>query len=142
MKRVYVNEDWCLGCHLCEVYCAFTATGEKDMARALKNRKITPRIKVEEAESVCFAVSCRHCEDPLCVKSCISGALRLQNGVITINRDKCVNCFTCILTCPYGAVCPTEEGVVQKCELCLQTAQGLPACISGCPNGAIVFEER
>jgi carbon-monoxide dehydrogenase iron sulfur subunit len=142
MKRIYVNEDWCLGCHLCEYYCAFAATGEKDMARALMNVKIHPRIKVEEKDSISFAVSCRHCEEPLCVKACISGALSIDNGVISIDRDKCVNCFTCVLSCPYGAVCPSDDGTVQKCELCIRTSSGLPACVNGCPNAAIVFEER
>ena len=32
MKRVYVNEEWCLGCHLCEYNCAFANSGERDMA--------------------------------------------------------------------------------------------------------------
>ena len=27
MKRVYVNEEWCLGCHLCEYNCAFANSG-------------------------------------------------------------------------------------------------------------------
>jgi carbon-monoxide dehydrogenase iron sulfur subunit len=31
---------------------------------------------------------------------------------------------------------------VQKCELCVKTNEGTPACVRGCPNGAIVFEER
>jgi carbon-monoxide dehydrogenase iron sulfur subunit len=31
---------------------------------------------------------------------------------------------------------------VQKCELCVKTREGTPACVKGCPNGAIVFEER
>ena len=39
MKRVYVNEDWCLGCHLCEYNCAFANSGEKDMALALKGNQ-------------------------------------------------------------------------------------------------------
>ena len=32
MKRVYVNEEWCLGCHLCEYNCAFanSETGHED----------------------------------------------------------------------------------------------------------------
>ena len=70
MKRVYVNEEWCLGCHLCEYYCAFAETGKPNMALALKHQTIRPRIHVEEENGVHFAVSCRHCEDPLCVKSC------------------------------------------------------------------------
>ena len=142
MKRVYVNEKWCLGCHLCEYYCAFAGTNAKDMARALKDIKINPRIRIEEKDGVSFAVSCRHCCEPLCVKGCITGALTRKDGVITIDKDRCISCFTCILCCPYGAVSPSENGAVQKCELCVKSNSGTPACVKGCPNGAIVFEER
>ena len=47
MKRVYVNEAWCLGCHLCEYNCAFANSGMKDMVKALKDRPVLPRIRVE-----------------------------------------------------------------------------------------------
>lgn len=140
MKRVYVNEDWCLGCHLCEYNCAFANSGLKDMTK-LKDLQINPNIRVEENGGVCFAVSCRHCENPLCVQNCISGALQRKNGVITIDRDKCVGCFTCVLSCPYGAISPSEGGAMQKCELCTENG-GTPRCVEGCPNAAIVFEER
>jgi carbon-monoxide dehydrogenase iron sulfur subunit len=142
LKRVYVNEDWCLGCHLCEYNCAFANAGGTDMARALKGVKIHPHIHVEEGSNVCFAVSCRHCAMPLCVKGCITGALTQSDGVITIDRDKCISCFTCVVSCPYGCVSPSEGGAVTKCELCLKTTQGTPRCVSGCPNAAIVYEER
>ncbi len=142
MKRVYVNEEWCLGCHLCEYNCAFANSGLSDMALALKGRPIYPRIRVEEGEKISYAVSCRHCEDPICVKSCIAGALSKEDGVIRIDSDRCVGCFTCVLVCPYGALAPGETGVMQKCELCLQNASGEPACVKGCPNNAIVYEER
>ncbi|MCI5923320.1 MAG: 4Fe-4S dicluster domain-containing protein [Oscillospiraceae bacterium] len=143
MKRVYVNEKWCLGCHLCEYNCAFANSREDDMVKALKGVTIHPRIQVEEHDGVCFAVSCRHCEEPLCVKGCITGALSVNSGMITIDRDKCVGCFTCVLSCPYGAIMPDETGhAVQKCELCTKNACGEPACVKGCPNRAIVFEER
>lgn len=142
MKRVYVNEEWCLGCHLCEYNCAFANSGQKDMVKALKGVKIHPRIQIEEMKGVSFAVSCRHCEEPLCVKACITGAMHLENGVIAIHKDRCVNCYTCILSCPYGAIMPSEEGVVQKCELCTKNEHGTPACVEGCPNNAIVYEER
>ena len=90
MKRIYVNEKWCLGCHLCEYYCAYANSGEKDMVHALKGVAIRPRIQIEENNGISFAVSCRHCKEPLCVKSCITGALSVEDGVITVNRDKCV----------------------------------------------------
>lgn len=142
MKRVYVNEKWCLGCHLCEYYCAFANSGGTDMVKALKGQKLQPRLRIEEKGGISFAVSCRHCKDPLCVKCCISGALTKVDGVIQINSDKCVGCFTCVMVCPYGAVMPSESGAVKKCELCTRNAAGQPACVAGCPNKAIVFEER
>ncbi len=142
MKRVYVNEEWCLGCHLCEYNCAFANTGEPNMALALKNLNLNPRIHIEEGNGISYAVSCRHCKDPICVKSCITGALTREDGVIKINSDKCIQCYTCVLVCPYGAISQSDSGAMQKCELCTKNADGSPACVSGCPNGAIVFEER
>lgn len=94
MKRIYVNEEWCLGCHLCEYNCAFANTASagkskaNEMAKALKGKKIYPKIQVEENDGIYFAVSCRHCTEPLCVKSCISGALTLNDGLIELDQDK------------------------------------------------------
>ena len=99
MKRVYVNEKWCLGCHLCEYNCAFANSGEKNMAEALKGKPIFPRIHIEGDEKISYAVSCRHCRDPICVKSCIAGAISSVDGVVIIDRNKCVGCHTCILGC-------------------------------------------
>ena len=112
------------------------------MVKALKDKEIFPRIRVEGDDKITYAVSCRHCEEPLCVKSCISGALSSADSVIRVDRDKCVGCYTCVLVCPYGCILPTQEGPVQKCELCLETSAGSPACVRGCPNRAIVYEER
>ena len=84
-----------------------------DMFNALKGKPIFPRIHIEGDDKITYAVSCRHCSDPICVKSCIAGALS-----------------------------PSESGVMQKCELCLENSCGEPACVKGCPNRAIVYEER
>lgn len=144
MKRVYVNEKWCLGCHLCEYHCAHANSGIKDMVQALKDKVIHPRIRVEgSSDSISFAVSCRHCKEPLCVKGCITGALSVKDGVISVDSNKCVGCFTCILSCPYGCIAPDESGhAVSKCELCTNNSAGSPACVQGCPNQAIVYEDR
>ena len=142
MKKVYVNEQWCLGCHLCEYYCAFANSGKSSMIKALKDRHIVPRIRIEERNNISFAVSCRHCTDPLCVKSCISGALSVVGGAVMIDSQKCVGCCSCIMSCPYGALSRSEAGVIQKCELCKKNEFGMPLCVQGCPNKAIVYEER
>ena len=41
-----------------------------------------------------------------------------------------------------AALAAGEEGPVQKCELCLNNSCGQPACVAGCPNRAIIYEER
>mgnify|MGYP003516536655 FL=1 len=142
MKRVYVNEQWCLGCHLCEYNCAFANSGQTNIVKALKGKSIFPRIHVEGEDKITFAVSCRHCVDPIGVKRCISGALSKKVGTVCMDRTKCVGCLTCILVCPYGAMSQDANGAVQKCELCMGNTCGEPACVKGCPNKAIVYEER
>lgn len=139
MKNIKVNEKWCLGCHLCEYYCAYANSGKDDMAK-LKALIINPRIRVEGDNKISFAVACRHCEEPLCVKSCITGALSKEDGVVHINSEKCVGCCTCVLVCPYGAIMPSENGVMQKCEHCQNNEFGEPMCVKHCPNKAIIFE--
>lgn len=147
MKKVYINEQNCLACHLCEYYCAFANAHLDDMAK-LKGKTIHPRIRVEEvgagADKICFAVNCRHCSDPICVKSCIAGALsKGEDDVVVIDQTKCVGCYSCVMACPFGALSPAEDGsVMQKCQLCVQNAGGKPACVDGCPNRAIVYEDR
>lgn len=137
-----MNEEWCLGCHLCEYFCAFVNSGEKYMPKAFAlNRQNVPNITVEEGDRINFAVNCRQCDEPLCKKGCITGAISVKDGVVTIDTEKCVGCFTCILSCPYGAVVPNKEGkAAKKCELCISNG-GIPACVTNCPNRAIVLEE-
>ena len=146
MKRVYVNEDRCLGCHLCEFYCAYANSDADDIVKAFKlNKAATPRIQVEEGGDVNFAVSCRHCKDPQCVNNCITGALSVHNGVIEIDGSRCVGCYTCVLSCPYGCIVIDEKNggkTITKCELCTRNSHGEPMCVKNCINSAIVFEER
>lgn len=155
MKRVYVNEDVCLGCHLCEYECAFANLSKKDNTGKINNmvkafnssKKPIPRIRVEEkilddkGNRINFAVSCRHCETPLCVKGCITGALSVIDDVIKIDHERCVGCRTCIIMCPYGCLVLNNDKTMLKCELCTENDSN-PSCVQACPNRAIVYEER
>lgn len=145
MKRVYVNEDWCLACHLCEYYCAAANSGAPNMIKAFNSKKKpVPGIQVEEGGEVNFAVQCRHCNEKHCLKGCIAGAISVSpEGVVSSDPEKCVGCLTCVLSCPYGCIVIDEDDhVIRKCDLCTHDHNGEPACVQGCPNRAIVFEER
>ena len=132
------------GAVLCEYNCAFANSGCADMVKALKDRPIYPRIRVEGDDRITYAVSV-----PPLRRTAVHQKLHLRRAAPATHpaqsasiTSKCVGCLTCVLVCPYGAVAPDGNGVVQKCELCLTNASGTPACVAGCPNGAIVYEER
>jgi carbon-monoxide dehydrogenase iron sulfur subunit len=142
MKRIYINEPVCMGCRLCEVYCQMEHSRWKDLVKAYKRegRSLLPSLLVEERRPVCFAVQCRHCADPVCVYACLTGALRRDSdrGVVTVDAEKCIGCWTCILACPFGAIRQdARQGRIVKCDLC--AGRDMPACVANCPNEALVY---
>ena len=144
MKRIYINEAACIGCHLCEVYCQLKHSPSKDLVKAFKREIPRPLacLGVEEKKPVFFAVPCRHCTEPTCVYACLTGALQKdpENGIVTLDAERCSGCWTCILACPFGAIRQdTYRGKSAKCDLCL--GQSIPACVAICPNEALVYAE-
>jgi len=144
MKKVYANPKHCVNCHLCKVYCIAAHSKSKDVLKAYKkeNLKDTARIIVEETKTISCGLQCRHCDEPKCVASCISGAMRkdLNTGIVFCDPSRCVGCLTCVVACDYGAVQPGPDGKALKCDLCKDL--GEPACVANCPNGAIAFLEK
>ncbi|MDR1784391.1 MAG: 4Fe-4S dicluster domain-containing protein [Endomicrobium sp.] len=143
MRKIYAFESKCLGCGLCEIYCRTAHSRSKDIVKTHKRESITSAIVVEEILSSStisyFALQCRHCENPKCIKACISGAMyKDDNGVVRNNKEKCVGCLSCVLVCPFGAIKKNDDGkTVSKCDLCVDS--GEPFCIKNCPNAAIKF---
>lgn len=141
MRRIEVRDDVCIGCRLCEIWCAVEHSQTKDIIKAFKFERIRPmpRVLVEESGHRSFAIQCRHCEEPLCVYSCISGAMTKNptTGEIEHSPDRCVGCWTCILVCPYGAIARDEKSgrIASKCDLC--AGRETPACVERCPNEAL-----
>ncbi|CAM2057659.1 anaerobic carbon-monoxide dehydrogenase iron sulfur subunit [Desulfovibrionales bacterium] len=146
MKRVYPNKDMCLGCRICELACLTVHSKSKDLIIAYTEERSAGLISskvVYENGSVCVALSCRHCENPMCVAACISGALYKDQttGKIMYSREKCVGCWSCLMACPFGAIRRnSSEGKIIKCDLC--AGQSMPACVKACPNAALTWEER
>jgi carbon-monoxide dehydrogenase iron sulfur subunit len=63
---------------------------------------------------------------------------RGPDGIITVDRDRCQGCWTCLLVCPFGAV-TRGDGYAVKCDLC--PSRDVPSCVEHCPNEAIKVEE-
>lgn len=144
MKRVYAIEGWCIDCKRCEVACKTFHSKSQDIVKAYKCEDApSARIHVEGDLQLSLAVNCRHCPDPKCVDACISGAMTkdLETGVVTSDPEKCVGCRTCEAVCPFG--CVQIEAVALKCDLCGdgQGQPGDPACVSACPNRALIYVE-
>ena len=145
MKRIYTLEDACIGCHLCEVACITEHSQSKDPVKAFLHEPVRPisRCTVEEWDGgvVSLSTTCRHCDEPDCLRACISGAIqKFENGVVRIDTEQCVGCWSCVMACPYGAIQRNlAKKKANKCDLCPDRLT--PACVEACPNRALVYKE-
>ncbi len=86
---------------------------------------------------------CNQCHNPPCVQVCPVGATyRTGDGVVLVDRKRCIGCRYCIQACPYGArfLHPVLK-VADKCTWCYhRISHGMqPACVEVCPVGARKF---
>ena len=144
MNRVLVKEESCIGCHLCEVYCKLQHAATKDLVTAFKRapNPLISRARVEESGELSFSISCQQCDDNPCVYACLTGALSRNpdTGVIQVDEQKCIGCWTCILVCPFAVIqCDLAEEKAVRCDLC--QGEEIPACVANCPNEALVYVE-
>ncbi|MDH7479054.1 MAG: 4Fe-4S dicluster domain-containing protein [Syntrophomonadaceae bacterium] len=149
MKKIKHLTDYCLGCGICSIYCsAAHADPELDLIKAFKVLiPPPPGVIVEKGEGYALAVSCQHCPEPPCTMSCITGALTRDpaTGVVSIDPDRCVGCWTCVAACPYGIITIDENRPARpranKCDLCAGVSE-VPICVLKCPNEARILVEE
>lgn len=158
-----IDLDTCVGCHACAVNCKEWNTGgeagrlpDYDKYGENPDGVWLNRIHAYETESqgqsrtVNFPRSCLHCENPLCVTVCPTGASfkRADDGIVLVDPDLCIGCKLCAWACPYGArEFDEDNGVMRKCTLCidriyneeLPETEREPACVATCPAKARHF---
>ena len=87
------------------------------------------------------AILCAQCGEPACEACCPTGAITKNpdDGVVKINKTKCMGCGLCSLVCPYGGIeynAATKQTI--KCDHC----NGDPECVKACPHGLLSFVEN
>lgn len=139
-----IDLDRCTRCDDCIRACA---TAHDNNPRFIRHGPIH--------ENYMVANACMHCEDPVCMIECPTGAIhrnQLQGNVI-INDQTCIGCGSCANNCPYNSIRMVEirdskgslqldsrnnQPIVQatKCDLCVDQIGG-PSCQRACPHDAL-----
>ncbi len=142
-ELIIVDIEKCMGCRTCELECALSHSYGRSIYQAIwEFPRPAKRIFVESTGENAFPLQCRHCEDPPCAGVCPTGALSRdeEKQMVSLNQEKCIGCKYCIIACPFGVIfLHGDDKKIFKCDLCMETGDDLPACVGGCPTGAISF---
>ena len=129
-KRLYIQEEKCNGCRICELRCSFEH--ERCFSPTLSRINITKN----ERKGIAIPSTCTLCG--VCINSCPEGALSKSGitGAIKVHREICTGCQSCVAACPFNVmkIHPTAN-VAITCDLCL----GNPQCVRYCPENALHF---
>jgi carbon-monoxide dehydrogenase iron sulfur subunit len=129
---ILIDPAKCTGCGRCELTCAHSRRGDYNVASSrIHLARLADRVST-------VPVMCRHCDPPLCVFACPTGALARDpdTGIVTVNESICVRCLMCFAACPMGGISISPgPGYPIKCDLC----GGEPKCVAACDYSALRF---
>jgi molybdopterin-containing oxidoreductase family iron-sulfur binding subunit len=110
---------------------------------------------VSSGRELSLPMMCQHCEHPPCVDVCPTQAsFKRADGIVLVDRHRCLGCRYCMMACPYKARSfvheplqdqhpdvPRGKGTVEACSLCVHRIDKgqIPACAEACQNKAILF---
>jgi anaerobic dimethyl sulfoxide reductase subunit B len=135
----YFDSSKCIKCKSCEVACK--------QWKGIKAGTFRLR-RVEEVVSGVFpglkrqfySISCRHCAKAPCIEACPTKAIsKRPDGIVLVNRNECIGCKACLEKCPFGIPQFDTDGLMQKCDMCLDRIENgqVPICAATCPTQAL-----
>ena len=135
-KVLVIKSENCTGCHLCELACS--SGKEKKFVPSLSRI----RVVTNGLEGWSRPVVCLQCEDAMCMKVCSVEAIYKTetpqgDPLVSVNKEKCIDCLQCIIACPFGAIEYVNESIISKCDLC----GGAPKCVEFCFYDCLKFVE-
>ena len=138
----YTDTSRCITCMACAIACKQWNGIE---AGTVARRRVfnTEDGSFPNVRRTFISMNCMHCASPACANVCPAGAItkRGEDGIVVVNKDRCIGCKYCFFACPFGVPQYTDEGM-DKCDCCL--GNGVPSgetphCVSACPTGTLHF---
>ena len=154
MKEVVIHPERCVGCMQCMPACATAHSRSGKLYSAMMETPL-PKPRVHVGAGLIgegFPNRCRHCDPAPCLLACLPGAIFRdgQFDTVLIDPDKCINCASCAMVCPFGVIryhvdtfAPPGKTVAVKCDNCIARQENgqVPACVETCKSGALTFED-
>ena len=121
-NKFLADTDRCIKCGGCEVACK----QQNDVPYGMRRIKVVTINKGEPGE-INVPMPCMHCVDPSCAKACpVDAPYKREDGVVLVDKDKCIGCGYCLYACPFGAPQFEASGIfgskgkMDKCTFCVE----------------------
>jgi Fe-S-cluster-containing dehydrogenase component len=126
LKPVFVVDPTrCISCMACVAACSiengvpFTLSDSNPVGWPLTLGLRTWVMWIEREEPVpsrlFMPFLCLHCQDTPCERVCPTRAtFKTEEGVVLIDKSKCIGCGYCIIACPYGSRYKVRGGSMEK----------------------------
>ena len=101
----------CVGCHACSVACKEAHGTRPGVRRSRVDRVFEGTYP--DVRKTAYPMLCMHCETAPCVEVCPQDATyKREDGIVVIDKDKCIGCGSCQTVCPYDArhLAASEDG--------------------------------
>ena len=139
----YFDMTRCVGCRVCQVACKDRLG--LDLPGAQPRRVATMEVgHFPDVFVYNSSISCNHCDNPVCVANCPTGAMYKdpESGVVLHDDALCSRCKMCVQSCPYGGPqYDAHSDLIVKCDSCksLRDAGLKPACVEACVMRALDY---